>query len=124
MPTLNEASGIIVVGNAGSSLVEGAWTELIASAVRNTKWALIYCAPIATHHFEAYLDIGIGGAGLEVEILKDLYMPTSSNGGDYNDCYFCISLPLQFTLGDRISARVKDTGSSGINYNTSIRNFE
>ena len=124
MATLNEASAITLVGNGGVSLVEGNWIQLIASAVRNTEWAVIYVAPIAGHHFEAYLDIGIGGSGSEVAILNDLYMPTSSNGGDYNDVYFCLCLPLQFTLGDRISARVKDTASFGINYETSIRIFE
>lgn len=124
MATLNEASAIETVVNAGSSLVEGAWKELIASAVRNTKWAIIYCAPISVHQNEAYLDIGIGGAGLEVAIVNDFFMATNSTGADYNDCYFCICLPLQFTLGDRISARVKDTAGFGVNYNTSIRIFE
>lgn len=124
MATLNEASAIVTVANAGVSLVEGAWVELIASALRDTKWAVIYCAPISVHAFEAYLDIGIGGEGLEVPIVNDFYMPTNSAGSDYNDCYFCICLPLQFTLGDRISARVKDTTGFGVNYNTSIRIFE
>ena len=123
MATLNEHSGIVVVGSSGTPLVEGAWVPLIASVVRNTKWAVIYCAPVPTHHFEAYLDIGIG-AGTPVPIVNDFYMPTASNGGDYNDCYLCICLPLEFTLGDKISARVKDTASFGVNYNTSIRIFE
>ena len=123
MATLNESSGIIAVGNAGVSLVEGAYVPLIASVVRNTKWAVIYCAPIATHHFAAYLDIAIGPAASEVNILNDFFMATNSTF-DYNDCYFCICLPLQFTLGDRISARVKDTASFGVTYETSIRIFE
>jgi len=123
MATQNEHSGVIAVGNAGVSLVEGAYVTLIASVVRNTVWANIYCAPIATHHFAAYLDIAIGAAAAEVNILNDFFMATNSTF-DYNDCYFSICLPLQFTLGDRISARVKDTASFGVNYDTSIRIFE
>jgi len=124
MATLNEASSIVLVGNSGVSLVEGNWIELIASVVRDTTWAIIYSQAVATHVFEAYLDIGIGGPGSEVPIVNDFYMPTSSNGGDYNDCYFCICLPLEFNVGDRISARVKDPSGFGINYSTSIRIFE
>jgi len=124
MPTLNEASAEILVGNSAMVFVEGAWTELIASAIRNTTWALIYVDPVTPHGTEAYLDIGIGAMGVEVAILNDYLMFTNSGGGDYNDCYFCMSLPLQFTLGDRISARVKDGRTFGINYRTSIRIFE
>jgi hypothetical protein len=102
--------------------VEGAWVEAIASVVRSTKWAVIYCAPIATHHFAAYLDVGIG-AGTPTPILNDFFMATNTTV-DYNDCYFCIGLPLEFNLGDKISFRVKDTASFGVAYNTSIRIFE
>lgn len=122
MPTLNEASGIISHGNTGTPLVEGAWVEMIASVVRKTKWAVIYCAPVASHAFEAYLDIGIG-AGTPVPILNDFYMATNA-AVDYNDCYFCICLPLEFNIGDKISVRVKDTANFGVSYNTSIRIFE
>lgn len=124
MPTLNEASSITLVGNAGVSLVEGDWVELIASVARNTEWAVIYCAPIVTHATDAYLDIGIGGPGNEIAIVNDFYLFTNLATGDYNDCYFCICLPLKFSTGDRISARIKDIASFGANYETSIRIFE
>ncbi len=121
----NESSGVIsVVGNSGL-LVESAWTELVASAVRDTNWAQLFIAPIATHSGNHYLDLAIGASGSEAIILRDFYLGTSSNGGDYNDVYFALSLPLKFTTGDRISARYKDEASGfAVTYKTEIRIFD
>lgn len=124
MTTVNEHSGIVSATSDAAVLVEGAWTELIASVAQNTTFALFFVAPQATHHNDHYMDVAIGGAGSEVALLNDFYLGCSTNGGDFNDVYFAFSLPLKFTLGDRISVRFKDGLGAPITYRVSIRIFE
>jgi len=124
MPTLNEHSGIITVGNSGTPDVPGAWIELIASAVRDSVWSVIYLNPIQhPSGTEVYLDLAIGAMGSEVIILNDAYMQIGATT-DFNDSYHFLGLPLRFQTGDRIIARIKDNQSFGVNYSVSIRNFE
>ena len=124
MPTVNERSAIITVGSGAGAYLVGAWAEVIASALRDTAWSLLYNAqstlPGGT---DLYIDLAIGESGSEVIILNDAHMPMSAVT-DYNDSYQSLSLPLRFQEGDRISVRVKDESGSGKNYHFMLRNFE
>lgn len=122
MPTVNEHSGIIVVGNSGVDLVPGAWV-LLMTATLNTTWSLFYMAPIIfPSGTDVYMDIGIGEAGSEVIIANDIFFGIGATF-DYNDSYHELGLPLGFSIGDKISARLKDGASFGVNYEVDLRNF-
>ena len=124
MPTLNENSGIITVGNSATPFVPGAWVQLIASAVRNSKWSLLYLAPSTFGSgFNVFIDLAIGAMSSEVIILNDAYMQIGAIS-DYNDSYHALALPLRFQLADRISARIKDNASFAVSYHVMLRNFE
>jgi len=123
MPTINEHSGLITISNSGTSLVPGAW-GLLMTATLDTSWSLLYIAntifPVGQGL--VYLDIGIGEAGSEVVIANDIFI-NRGTGSDYNDSYQELSLPLGFKIGDKISARVKDDRSTGVDYEIDLRNF-
>lgn len=127
MPTLNEHSGIIHVGNGGSPFVPGAWVPLIASAIRDSSWSILYLAPDVALGIPSgtgvFIDLAIGAMGSEVIILNDAYMQIGATT-DFNDSYHDLELPLRFQLGDRISARIKDNASFGVTYDVGLRNFE
>jgi len=123
MATINEHSGLITISNSGVSLVPGAW-GLLMTATLDTSWSLLYIANTIFPAGQglAYLDIGIGEPGSEIAIANDIFI-NRGTGNDYNDSYQELSLPLGFEIGDKISARVKDDRSTGVNYEIDLRNF-
>lgn len=123
MPTINEKSGLVTIGNSGVSLVPGAWVPLMTTTL-NTVWSLMYLAPITfPSGTEVYMDLAIGEIGSEVIIANDIYMQIGATT-DYNDSYHPLSLPLRFQIGDKISARIKDNQAFGVSYEVDLRNFE
>lgn len=124
MPTVNEKSAIITLTSGAGAYLVGAWTLVIASALRDTAWSLLYNAQLTIPGgTDLYLDLAIGEISSEVIILNDAHMPMSATT-DYNDSYQSLSLPLRFQEGDRISARVKDESGSAKDYHFMLRNFE
>ena len=94
------------------------------TATLDTSWSLIYIAPtiFPVGQGLGYLDIGIGEAGSEVIIANDIFINRAIYF-DYNDSFQELSLPLGFKIGDKISARVKDDRSTGVDYEIDLRNF-
>ncbi len=106
--TNSNAAG--VSAGAGTTVTAGAaaygsYQQLIASTPYDTSWVLVSFGWITQNlNNNAYLTIGIGGAGSEVPIFADYYMPYDGMG--------TIPLPLQIPAGTRIAAKMYGDGGA------------
>jgi len=101
----SDSSGVVIV-SAGVVDTYGAWAELIASTTLRRRWIVVSMFQDIAFR-PAELDIGIGSAGNEVPIMKDLpFQKSDGDDGVSSSVYF--SLPIDVPAGTRIAARVKD----------------
>jgi hypothetical protein len=91
----------------GTAHTDGAWTQLIASTAFPYRWMCLTCCNISDTAYAAalshLLDIGIGAAAAEVEVLSDLHVH-GSTGTDHPSTG-AVCFPVNIPSGVRVSAR-------------------
>ena|SRR5947209_381337 len=102
-PTGSDSAGparVNVTPNNGS---KGAWVQLIAATTAK-GYALVFSANIQQTGGTIYFDIGIGGVGVEVAVVKDIPVGMTTNVGVD---YFIVVVPCVIPAGTRISVRAQ-----------------
>ena len=122
----NEASAIVTVSSGAGVDVDGIYIQLFASTARATTWVMLHIledkafggVPLAK------LDIATGVAASEVDRLIDLGVGHDGGALLGNIENIPITFPFAFAAGLRLSARIKDQITTGIEYNLQVRLFE
>ena len=122
MTTLNEASSVVSFSGGGVDTY-GAYAELIASAARDTNWALIYVAGGSGWYAREKIAIAIGGADSEVDRIKELVFLSTGTSGAWTDSFRATALPLKVSAGDRVSIRGQDPDVGNADWRGQIRLF-
>lgn len=115
---LSESSAFVSVTSDTSADSDGAYVRLIASTSRAYQWMVISCTS-GTASVTGLLDISVGASGNEVEFLSDRMLRSGSYTFPRKFSHL-FWLPVTVASGVEIRARVKDTSSSGIVWNTKI----
>lgn len=119
----SEASGFKDVQADASAGVEGPWIEMISAASFASTWMVIQVSSDGTNAGSQF-DIGIGGAGSEVEVITDqqFHGRNQSGGSGRGNIY---SFPMTIPQGTRISMRFKanETSTGAMKCTLTINNF-
>lgn len=118
--TLSDTYGKVAADTGGTEIDPGAsantdgdWVELAASSTRDSK-ALVFCIGNKGNAVRAAytwsLDIAVGAAGSEIEIVSDYGLWTAA-AADSVGPYISPIFPIPIPIGTRISARAKCTGT-------------
>jgi hypothetical protein len=87
---------------------KGSWRQLVASTSKPaTGIALLFWIETESDYL---VDIGIGGAGAEVVIIPNIYVPVKSYVSRH---IFNLHVPIAIPAGVRIAARCQDAVGSG-----------
>lgn len=94
--------------SGGEGNTKTSWAEMIASTAYDSDYMIIdLIRPYTSFEGDFLIDIGIGGSGLEIEIISNLY--GSGNGGAAGGRYI---MPISIPSGSRISGRMQNNDPS------------
>lgn len=108
----NTADSGLTAVNAGSGTanLDTAWVQLTASTTAAARWLVVGLGHDTTTAAgnRVLLDIGIGAAGAEVEILSDLFVIIG--GGEETTNPRTLAFPVDIPAGTRIAVRLRAAG--------------
>jgi hypothetical protein len=102
---VNAAAGVTNLTPSATLNTKGAYSQLIASTAAVTRSILIQCSAAVvqvTPGKQWLIDIALGGAGSEVNLIPNLVFGVPTQ---YSNSGFCMLLPMTIAAGTRISAR-------------------
>jgi hypothetical protein len=105
--------GTVITAPTAANTAEGVWVPITTSTTLPIRWLILgLSAPNTTlaTAVEGLLDIGVGAAGSEREIITDL--PFSVSANEELNVPRPLTFPVSIPAGARVSARWRGTGTT------------
>lgn len=122
-PNLMDSSNIISVSSASGSDTYGSYVNMITSLAHDTKWLLIGVGTTNAQSAVFTMEFGIGVGNPPTgtdEIAEFGNQHAADSGGQGSHTSRSMLVPCNFSSGDQLQIRVKDTKSGIVAYKFSI----
>lgn len=107
-------TGVKVATTNASVNTYGGYTQMIAATAAAAKRLMVTCIPVVGN---GYLKIAIGGAGSEVDVVKDIWIYEATNAG----FVYPIEIQIAIAAGSRIAVAVASSVAGAQTFNVSLQ---